>query len=60
MHVYMWHTFFIRFHSFESEVDGVWSSYNQSMQQVLVKKKEKKLNISYVLEQSLPHINSQL
>lgn len=51
----MWHTFFLRFHSFESEIDGVWLSYNQS-KQVLVKKKKKKNWISYILEQSLPQI----
>lgn len=49
----MRHTFLLRFHSFESEIDGVWLSYNRSIQQVLMKKKNW---ISYILEQSLPQI----
>lgn len=54
----MRHTFLLRFHSFESEIDGVWLSYNRSIQQVLMKKK--KLNILHSRTIVATDINSQL
>lgn len=54
----MRHTFLLRFHSFESEIDGVWLSYNRSIQQVLMKKK--KLNILHSRPIVATDINSQL
>lgn len=54
----MRHTFLLRFHSFESEIDGFWLSYNRSIQQVLMKKK--KLNILHSRTIVATDINSQL